>query len=84
MNTFFVVIPKVRKLQFGMTITINNKTLEVAGNEALQQIVFHHTGENTKGIAVAVNGQVIPKDLWAETEVKENDEVLIIKATQGG
>ena len=41
MNTFFVVIPKVRKLQFGMTITINNKALEVAGNEALQEIVFH-------------------------------------------
>lgn len=67
-----------------MTITINNKTLEVAGREALQQIVFHQLGENTKGIAVAVNGRVIPKDLWAETEVKENDDVLIIKATQGG
>ena len=84
MNTFFVVIPKVRKLQFGMTITINNKTLEIAGQEGLQQIVFHHAGENTKGIAVAVNGQVIPKDLWGETPVKDKDDILIIKATQGG
>nr|WP_294858836.1 sulfur carrier protein ThiS [uncultured Fluviicola sp.] len=67
-----------------MTITINNKQVEVVAQEMLQQIVFDQIGENTKGIAVAVNGQVIPKDSWIETKVGENDELLIIKATQGG
>ncbi len=67
-----------------MTITINNKQVEVVAQEVLQQIVFDQMGENPKGIAVAVNGQVIPKDFWIETKVKENDELLIIKATQGG
>jgi sulfur carrier protein len=68
----------------GMTITINNKSVEVVAQEVLYQIVFQQVGENSKGIAVAINGQVIPKDLWTETNVKENDELLIIKATQGG
>lgn len=67
-----------------MTITINNKEVEVVANRMLQQIVFDQIGENSKGIAVAVNGQVIPKDLWVEKNVKENDDILIIKATQGG
>lgn len=67
-----------------MTITINNKQVEVVAQEVLQQIVFDQVGENPKGIAVAINGQVIPKDFWRETPVSENDDVLIIKATQGG
>ncbi|WP_430403388.1 sulfur carrier protein ThiS [Fluviicola sp.] len=71
-------------MRIGMTITINNKQVEVVAQEVLQQIVFDQMGENPKGIAVAVNGQVIPKDFWIETKVKENDELLIIKATQGG
>ena len=67
-----------------MTITINNKQVEVVAQEVLQQIVFDQVGENPKGIAVAINGQVIPKDSWSETSINENDELLIIKATQGG
>jgi sulfur carrier protein len=71
-------------MRIGMTITINNKQVEVVAQEVLQQIVFDQMGEDPKGIAVAVNGQVIPKDSWTETKIKENDELLIIKATQGG
>jgi sulfur carrier protein len=67
-----------------MTITINNKQVEVVAQEVLQQIVFDQIGEDTKGIAVAINGQVISKDFWQETSVSENDDILIIKATQGG
>ena len=37
-----------------------------------------------KGIAVAVNNQVVAKTAWANFELKENDKILIIKASQGG
>jgi len=84
MNTFFVVIPEVRKLQFGMTISLNNQMLEVEAQTMLSNVVFQQLGENSKGIAVAINGQVIPKNSWQETAVNENDDILIIKATQGG
>lgn len=67
-----------------MTITINSKQVEVVAQEVLQQIVFDQIGENAKGVAVAINGQVIPKDSWPQTPVSENDDILIIKATQGG
>lgn len=37
-----------------------------------------------KGIAVAVNNVVVSKSAWSGFELKENDKVLIIQASQGG
>jgi sulfur carrier protein len=36
------------------------------------------------GIAVALNQEVIPRSLWSEQKIEENDAVTIITATQGG
>ena len=36
------------------------------------------------GIAVAVNGAVVPKTQWDRAELQANDSITIIKATQGG
>ena len=36
------------------------------------------------GIAVAVDREVIPKTAWQETELRENSDVEIIRAVQGG
>ena len=38
----------------------------------------------TNGIAVAVNQNIITKTNWSTKALNEGDEVLIIKATQGG
>lgn len=67
-----------------MTISLNNQTIEIEAQSKLSNVVFHHVGENSKGIAVAINGQVVPRNSWQETPVNENDDILIIKATQGG
>ncbi len=37
-----------------------------------------------KGIAVAVNYEVISKDKWNEVYLSENDRIIIISATKGG
>jgi len=37
-----------------------------------------------QGIAVALNNEVIPRKDWELQELKENDKITIIKATQGG
>jgi len=36
------------------------------------------------GIAVAINEEVIAKQNWNSSSLKENDAILIITATQGG
>lgn len=37
-----------------------------------------------RGIAVAINDEILPKSNWDNYLVKENDNILIITATQGG
>jgi len=67
-----------------MTISLNNQALNVEAQTVLSDLVLLQVGEKQNGIAVAVNGQVKPKTSWTEVQLNENDEVLIIKATQGG
>ena len=38
----------------------------------------------TNGIAVAINQNIITKTDWNTQALNEGDEILIIKATQGG
>jgi sulfur carrier protein len=37
-----------------------------------------------RGIAVALNGAVVPRAAWAETALKPGDNVEIVRARQGG
>ncbi len=37
-----------------------------------------------RGIAVAVNGTVIPRAAWAQTPLRAGDSVEIVRARQGG
>ena len=37
-----------------------------------------------KGVAAAVNEEVVPKQLWKQRKLCENDVVMVIKAIQGG
>ncbi|MCC6779015.1 MAG: sulfur carrier protein ThiS [Hyphomicrobiales bacterium] len=37
-----------------------------------------------RGIAVAVNGAVVPRAAWAQTQLQAGDDVEIVRARQGG
>jgi sulfur carrier protein len=67
-----------------MELTINH---EKRNYEHLPSTLEANTSEargKSKGIAVAVNNQVIPKADWGNTILQDKDSVLIITATQGG
>lgn len=38
----------------------------------------------SNGIAIAVNNSIVKKSDWSNHKLSENDNVLIIKSTQGG
>ncbi|MBI1909059.1 MAG: sulfur carrier protein ThiS [Deltaproteobacteria bacterium] len=38
----------------------------------------------TEATAIAVNDEVIPRSLWNEVQIRENDSVEIIRAVGGG
>jgi sulfur carrier protein len=37
-----------------------------------------------RGIAVALNGSVVPRSAWSETALKPGDDIEIVRAMQGG
>jgi sulfur carrier protein len=67
-----------------MEILINDKPMIIAQNWTIQQLLDEIADGRQKGIAVAVNHMVIPRSLWNGHKLKANDNILVIRATQGG
>lgn len=67
-----------------MEITYNDQIQEVKEETSVSEFVFSQIGEKQNGIAIAINEAIVPKSEWAKTYLKANDNLLIIKATQGG
>ena len=68
-----------------MNIKLNgeNKTTE-ANINLLGFVVAELNSKEPRGVAVALNGKVIPKQKWDSVVVAENDEIEIVHAVQGG
>jgi len=67
-----------------MQVFINDepKSSETWAN--LQDIIVSNGLLDAKGIAVAVNNNVVPKQNWNSHQIDEGDKILIIKASAGG
>jgi len=66
-----------------MNIIVNNNSQSINDASSIEAMVAQLNVES-KGIAIAVNQTVISKSEWSNTTLKENDNLTIIKATQGG
>jgi len=67
-----------------MEIIFNNHPRQIEAKSSILIALNNLIGDKQKGIAVAVNETVVPKAQWDSYELKHNDNVLVIKATQGG
>lgn len=66
-----------------MDIIINGKPQTFDSNISVAEMIAS-TYDSGKGIAVAVNNTLIPRNQWATRQLVENDEIVIIKAAYGG
>jgi sulfur carrier protein len=66
-----------------MQIKLNHQIKILPEQFTVQQLI-DVVVSNKSGIALAVNNVVVLKNNWLNHELQENDDVLIIKATQGG
>jgi len=67
-----------------MTIFINKKETKLTGETHVSALLKSNGIEDTKGIAVAINDEVIPKTNWSNHILKDQDKITIITATAGG
>lgn len=66
-----------------MQIIVNNKAMEMAEGSTLSALA-EALRLPEKGVAVAVNNQMIPREEWSATSLQEGVQVVVIKAACGG
>lgn len=67
-----------------MKVFINTKQIDIPSEASITEILRLQGIERFAGVAVAINNSVVQRNLWDESRIAENDNILIIKATQGG
>ena len=67
-----------------MIVNVNDRKHSVSDICNIDMLLENIGLNEKKGIAVAVNNEVIPKKDWNNNYLKENDKILVIRATQGG
>lgn len=67
-----------------MNIYVNNTLQEIAGQPKIADALHSLNIVAQKGIAIAINNNVIPKAEWETYALQAEDKVTLIRATQGG
>lgn len=66
-----------------MTVTVNGAGRDLRDGATVADAVEALTAP-ARGVAVAVNGEVVPRAAWARTRLRAGDRVEVLTATQGG
>ena len=67
-----------------MELYVNNEKKQVPEGATVSTLLEKMNIRDNTGLAVAVNQQVISRQKWEEALLNENDQVLLIKISQGG
>ena len=76
--------PIVFQIFTAMEITINQQQHQLEDTCTVAQMLAILIAGEAKGIAVAINQTIVRKTDWADHLLKNGDQVMLIKATQGG
>lgn len=66
-----------------MTITLNGSRHQIADGTTLDQLVAVLSLPE-RGVALAMNSEVVPRSVWARTRVLPDARVDVVTAAQGG
>jgi sulfur carrier protein len=65
-------------------IRINGASEPLSAATLEQLLLAKEVDTGQRGIAVALNGAVVPRAAWRDTALKPGDSVEIVRARQGG
>jgi sulfur carrier protein len=66
-----------------ITVYQNNLVFQLPQNSTLLDLLTQQQMQQ-QSLAIAVNQQIIPQALWAETILNDGDEIAIFQAIAGG
>jgi sulfur carrier protein len=61
-------------------LTVNGAARDLPDGSTVGDVV----GPPRRGVAVAVNGEVVPRTGWPATPLRDGDRVEVLTAAQGG
>ena len=66
-----------------MKLTINGQAQDRPGTCSVATLVAEVIAAQ-RGVAVAVNGTVVPRSTWSEVDLVDGDRIEVLTAAQGG
>ena len=66
-----------------MDITVNGEHYSIDTGTTIASLVERYA-RTARGIAVAIDGTIVPKSMWTDTVLREGYRVEIITAVAGG
>lgn len=67
----------------GVRIVLNDQPAETSAPDVRALMAERGLAEEP-GVAVALDGEVVPRARWAETRLADGAQILVIRAAQGG
>jgi sulfur carrier protein len=65
-------------------IRVNGQQRELRGGTVADLVAELGVPASGRGVAVAIDGEVVPRGAWAQTAVPDGAAVEIVTAVQGG
>ncbi|MGY2067070.1 sulfur carrier protein ThiS [Blastococcus sp. SYSU DS0619] len=66
-----------------MQVTVNGAAADVADQATVAELVAQRSGGHDR-VAVALNGDVVPRSSWADTRLSAGDALEVLAPTAGG
>jgi sulfur carrier protein len=67
-----------------MTVFVNGDRRSLQDDATVADVVATLGRDGGRGLAVAVNGEVVARSEWPDTRLTENDRVEVLEAIGGG
>jgi sulfur carrier protein len=68
-----------------VTIWVNGQARELPAGATVAEVVDSSGAPpDGRGVAAALDGEVVPRDRWHDTTVQDGQRVEVVQAVQGG
>ena len=68
-----------------MNVTINGEPRDVEAGATVERVIeMLDVAPGARGVAVALDGEVVTRSQWAHTQLREGSLVEVVAAIQGG
>lgn len=74
----------VSRISEGVTVQVNGEPETLSAATLMALLEQRGIAPGGRGLAIALNGAVVPRAAWAQTALRAGDAVEIVQAKQGG